>query len=481
MLAVHVFKVRRSHLWSQNMNTAYLKEAQAAPEPKPSTCASTNACNQCMPLGACLAFRGLEDTVPFLHGSQGCATYIRRYLISHFREPVDIASSSFSEETVIFGGEGNLREGLLNVARQYRPEMIAVATTCLAETIGDDVRRFIQDIHREKHPGLSRIDLMAVPTPSYSGTHTDGYWMAVRALAKHFAHTEEQYDDLFGLCPGMVSPADIRYIRELINTFKLSCMVMPDYSKTLAGPVWGDYKRIPPGGTPLVHMRLLGGLEGFIEFASVTPDTMLPGPLLEPFGVKRYQMAAPVGIEATDALMAHFSEFAGRSIPSFIQEERGRLIDSLVDGHKYVASVPAAIFGDEETVFSMAAFCAEIGVKPVVCATGGRSQLFEQELLQNIDGIPPDVKILTGVDFADIEDAVKASGTQLLIGNSKGFAMSRRLDIPLVRIGFPIHDRLDGPRMLTFGYRGAQELFDRICNAVIEKRQTSSTVGYTYM
>jgi len=41
--------------------------------------------------------QGIAGTVPFLHGSQGCATYIRRYLISHFREPMDIAASNFAE------------------------------------------------------------------------------------------------------------------------------------------------------------------------------------------------------------------------------------------------------------------------------------------------------------------------------------------------------------------------------------------------
>ena len=46
---------------------------------------TTNACKLCKPLGACLAFRGIEGAVPMLHGSQGCATYMRRYIISHSR------------------------------------------------------------------------------------------------------------------------------------------------------------------------------------------------------------------------------------------------------------------------------------------------------------------------------------------------------------------------------------------------------------
>ena len=62
----------------------------------PSHVSTTNACKLCTPLGATLAFKGVEGAIPFLHGSQGCATYMRRYIISHFREPMDIASSALA-------------------------------------------------------------------------------------------------------------------------------------------------------------------------------------------------------------------------------------------------------------------------------------------------------------------------------------------------------------------------------------------------
>ncbi len=86
--------------------------------PAPNFVSTRNACKLCAPLGACLALRGVEGALPFLHGSQGCATYMRRYIISHFKEPMDIAASNFSEATAIFGGGDNLRIGLHNVTRQ---------------------------------------------------------------------------------------------------------------------------------------------------------------------------------------------------------------------------------------------------------------------------------------------------------------------------------------------------------------------------
>ena len=114
---------------------------------------TTNACKLCKPLGASLAFRGIEGTVPFLHGSQGCATYMRRYIISHFNEPIDIASSSLGEKHAVYGGSANLKLGLQNVTKKYAPQLIGVATTCLTETIGDDVRMIVSEYEAGVPPG----------------------------------------------------------------------------------------------------------------------------------------------------------------------------------------------------------------------------------------------------------------------------------------------------------------------------------------
>ena len=48
-------------------------------------------------------------------------------------------------------------------------------------------------------------------------------------------------------------------------------------------------------------------------------------------------------------------------------------------------------------------------------------------------------------------------------------------------VGFPIHDRIGGQRVLHLGYRGAQEIYDRIVNALLEVKQETSPVGYAYL
>src|SRR5512145_2262959 len=139
--------------------------------------AARNACKMCTPLGACLAFSGVEGMLPLLHGSQGCSTYIRRYLISHFREPLDIASSNFSEQSAIFGGGENLKTALKNVSKSYSPSSIGVCTTCLSETIGDDVKAIVHEYAASAGDEAPKI--IHVATPSYVGSHFDGYIAAI--------------------------------------------------------------------------------------------------------------------------------------------------------------------------------------------------------------------------------------------------------------------------------------------------------------
>lgn len=92
---------------------------------------SVNPCKMCMPLGGVMALKGIEESMVILHGSQGCSTYIRRHMATHYNEPIDIASSSLTEDGTIYGGAKNLKLGLKNIIKLYNPKIIGVLTTCL--------------------------------------------------------------------------------------------------------------------------------------------------------------------------------------------------------------------------------------------------------------------------------------------------------------------------------------------------------------
>ncbi|MFA6505238.1 MAG: nitrogenase component 1 [Treponemataceae bacterium] len=455
-----------------------------------------NACVVCSPLGATIVFAGIERGMTLLHGSQGCATYIRRYTISHFREPLDVASSSFTEESAVFGGAANLRIALANVVKEYKPALVGVATTCLAETIGEDaaaVRRALGLVDGKSAEfgaavgnGADAPLIVAVSTPSYRGSHREGFRAALRALAEAtnprinksppgaefgkalFSSFSAEPDSAsflsvpaIAVFTAMISPTDIRGIKADIAAFNLDAIFATDYSDTLDGGPWKAHRLLPEGGTPVASLRLMRHAAASLEFgATLSPELSAAAYLEEAHGVPRRAFSLPVGIQATDAFMDALAEISGKPMPRSIEAERARLLDSLVDGHKYVFGKRALLYGDPDFSEALAAFLREIGMIPLFPEGEGR-------------------------DFAQAEAAARASAANgesidLVIGNSKGYKTAKKLDVPLVRVGFPVHDRFGGQRLRTLGYGGSQELFDRIVNALIERRQEDSYVGYTY-
>ncbi len=452
-----------------------------AEEPGPKHCTATrNACKLCTPLGACLVFRGVEETIPFLHGSQGCSTYIRRYLISHFREPIDIAASNFSEESAVFGGRGTFTAGIANVVRQYRPKMVAVATTCLSETIGEDMNLMFHEYLRD-HGTPDHPLLIKVSTPSYRGTHVDGFHDAVRAVVEGLARAGSRTVRV-NVFPGMLSASDLRLLGEIVADFGLPLTLLPDYSDSMDGAAWSEYEKLQRGGTPIDDVVATGAAQLSVEFGRTLAGSATAGRLLEErFAVPRRLLGIPIGVRETDAFFEVLESASGRPVPEKYRGERGRLIDAMIDGHKYVFEKRAIVYGEEDLVIGLASFLSEIGIVPVLCASGGKSGRFAASLRAAVPALDDRTEIREGFDFAEISESAASLGAEVMLGSSKGYALARKLGIPLVRVGFPIHDRVGGQRILHVGYRGALALFDSIVNTLMDVKQASSPVGYSYL
>jgi nitrogenase molybdenum-iron protein NifN len=86
---------------------------------------------------------------------------------------------------------------------------------------------------------------------------------------------------------------------------------------------------------------------------------------------------------------------------------------------------------------------------------------------------PEESKILIETDFSHILAASKEGKVNIAIGPSDGRYLTEKGDIPLVRLGFPIHDRVGGQRLLSVGYTGTMMLLDRITNTLLENKYKS--------
>jgi nitrogenase molybdenum-iron protein NifN len=400
-------------------------------------------------------------------------------MISHFRDPIDIASSNFSEDSAIFGGERNFVLGIENVIRQYNPQVIGIATTCLSETIGDDVPSLLNSL-KKSNADKKLPELIHVSTPSYSGTHAEGFQAAIKSIVENLAEAGAVHDGI-NIIAGMISPADLRLLKTVCKNFGINATLLPDYSDTLDGPNWDSYHLLPEGGTNVKQIRRMGSARATIQMNSARDYSNTAAGVLEAkFGVEAKVLPLPIGIRQTDLFMEALSEVSGKGIPEEYTRERGRLVDSYVDGHKYCYGKKAVVYGEEDWVVSVVAFLAETGVEPVLAISGGKSGKLEA-LLREVAPKAKNLKILSGADFEDMGSVIRDSKPDIMIGNSKGYRLSRELKIPLVRIGFPVHDRFGGARILHLGYAGTQQLFDRIINTFISSTQENGYWGYTYM
>ncbi|WP_372746074.1 nitrogenase component 1 [Lutibacter sp.] len=441
-----------------------------------------NACKVCTPLGASIVFKGVEGCVPLIHGSQGCATYIRRYLISHYKEPVDIASTNFSEETAIFGGEKNLFIALKNVTKQYNPKIIGIATTCLSEVIGDDMRKIIYKYKTES--GTNIPELVFVNTPSFMGTHMNGFHDTVSSLVSNFA-TKNQNQHSINIFPGFLSPADLQHLKEILEDVSIKAIMVPDYSDILDNEYTGEYEKLPKGGTTIEELKQTANAKASVEFGYIlnksNPQTKSAAEFLKSnFNVPRINLNIPIGIKATDAFFDALKKITNNKTPEKYTKQRGKLIDAYVDGHKYVFEKKAVVYGEEDFVVAIISFLEEIGIETVLCASGGNSGLLKQIIQEKINPSSK-IQIHDNFDFEEIATVCKEIKPDILIGNSKGYYIARELGIPLARVGFPIHDRLGGSRIKHIGYEGTQALFDLIANTLIQQMQENSPVGYKYM
>jgi nitrogenase molybdenum-iron protein NifN len=430
-----------------------------------------NPCNMCMPMGGILALKGIEQSMVIVHGSQGCSTYMRRHIAEHFNEPVDVGSSSLNEKGTIYGGEKNLRQALDNIRKVYHPALIGIVTTCLAETIGEDIERITGQYLIDKE--MEAFPIVTASTPGYGGSHFEGYFFTLKRILMQLTEAVEKNNKINIIIPN-ISPADIREIKRMLALMQIEYVLYPDFSDTLDRPFAKPYTKMSNGGTKITDIRSMGGAVATIQMGITIEDGISPGKYLEEeFGIPLYNIAIPMGVESTDAFINTLVEITGKNVPESIKQERGRLLDGMIDSHKYNFQGRSVIFGEPEMVYAVTKICVENGVFPAVVATGSQIGKFNQLITAAVAECLEQSKILIETDFSHILAASKEGKVNIGIGPSDGRYLTEKGDIPLVRLGFPIHDRVGGQRLLSVGYTGTMMLLDRITNTLLENKYKS--------
>jgi len=424
-----------------------------------------NPSKMCQPMGAVQALLGVRGAMPLIHGSQGCSTYMRFQLCRHFREPVNVSSTSMSEGTVVYGGEGNLLKALETIWKEYQPEIIGVTSSCLTETIGDDIALIIRKF-RQNHQDMELPTIIPVSTPSYAGSHVDGYDKTIKSLIENLAYSSEPNGKI-NIITGNVSPADVREVKEILELLGCESIILTDSSESLDAPHTDSVSFLPSEGTTVDEIRNTANSKATVSLCKHADSG---AKFLEKrFNVKLISEFLPVGLQSTDNFISSICELNECEVPVKLEKERGRLIDAMVDAHPYNYGRKVAIYGDPDIVVALARFTAELGMVPAIVCTGAKSSRFlkDMEFVAEEGCFSP--VVLEGCDLYDLHKQIKENPVDLLIGNSYGARIAKEENIPLLRMGFPIYDRLGAQRVPIVGYNAGIHLVDTLANMILER------------
>ena len=415
-----------------------------------------NPAKMCQPIGGMYALFGIHAAVPLVHGSQGCAAYPMRMFNRHFQEAVQVAVSALGEEAAVFGGKKNLLESIENVIARKRPELIGVLTTCLSETIGDDVDGIITE------GNFSESKVIPIHTPSYVGSHVTGYDNAIKALVAHLSE-ETVPNDRLAIIPGMVNPGDVLEIKQMLQLMDVDYTILSDNSETLEAPLILPKPPFPEGGTvvsEIVDSANASGVISLCEHAGGSAAKFLSGS----YGMKS-DAICPIGVVNTDRFLDSVSDIMSAEIPASLEKDRGRLLDVMADVHQTTVGKRAAIFADPDIAIGLADFVSELGMEPVVVSSSTASRKFLKSAKEVTDQ-----KILNGRDLYELHNAVREIGADIIFGNTKCAPIAKDEDLAFVRCGFPVYDRVGYHRYGIMGYHGGTYLTDLITNSILEMK-----------
>jgi len=416
---------------------------------------AVNPLKMSQPLGATLAFLGLDACMPVMHGSQGCTSFGLVLLVRHFKEAIPLQTTAMNEVTSILGGYDNLEAALVNIRSRAAPKIIAICSTGLTETKGDDVEGYLVTARKRK-PELADTEIVYVSTPDYVGGFEDGYQHAVTAIVRTLVKPLPVKADQITLLPGSyLSPGDIDELREIIESFGLTVIVLPDVSGSLDGHIPPDWRGTTLGGTTLEQIRAAGASACTLGVGEQTREAAQA--LQDIAGTPLEIFERLTGLEVNDRFLQKLARLSGRPVPAKYRRQRSQLLDAMLDSHFYTGGIKVAIAAEPDLLLAVGSLLTDMGAELSCCVSTTKSA--SHALL-------PASQVILG-DLEDLERG--ATECDLLVTHSHGRQAAQRLNKPLLRIGFPVFDRIGNAHRRMVGYRGSMDLIFEMANLMLDQ------------
>lgn len=407
-------------------------------------------------IGAAMALQGVHNALPIMHSAQGCGFLGKVLLTKHFREPIALANSKLFTEDVVMGSDETLARVTKSFVDKNSPDVVAILSSGLSEVKGDDVAAAVKELDSQN----TKTRIIAVPTPDYAGSLEGGYALAVEALlgltgkvhlafqrsgtavtsrpgnasgaasttnATNSARAKKQINVLIG---PHLTPADFSELRDIIESFDLIPVILPDLS-ALDGSR-KDFTALTSGGTRVSDIKGMG----LSVYTLAIGTSMEPAAkrLSDKFGITYQVLESISGLKDSDVLMHTLSHISGNQMPDRYKRQRRILVDGMRDAHFYYIDKKACVALEGDLATQVARWLFEVGA--------------EVDLASDL---------LTG-------DKAAEGDFDLLIASSHGEEMAKQMNVPLYEMGFPVYKTLGYNSKVTIGYRGTLTLVNEVAN-----------------
>ena len=380
-------------------------------------------------IGAALAVLGAGG-IPLFYGPQGCAVTGSALLARHFRCAMPLRSVAMNEVSVIQGDHKALISAVATIARTHPKAPIAIITSSVAETRGDDPALLAQLV-------LAVCDnpIVVIGLSEFSGTLEEGWSRAARFLievAPFPPLSAASLNPSVAILPGChLSAGDIDEIRDITGSFGLTAVVFPDITNAMTQER-GDsagWSMAPLSGC-MQAIAIGQGQRGVAEA------------LQNRFGVPYCVLDSLSGLAASNAFLKRLEVLSGCPVPAQWRRQRAILTGLLAAARPKLSGKRIAIAADADLLVSQITWLKEAGATiyaAVLSAVPARTAMMV--------GVPYSIG-----DLADLAD--RAVGADMIAGPSPIRDYAAQLGLPVLDCGIPILNRLDSPYRIGVGYRG---------------------------
>ncbi|MHB9294659.1 nitrogenase molybdenum-iron protein alpha chain [Pillotina sp. SPG140] len=204
----------------------------------------------------------LLNTVVIVHGPIGCGFWSTGGIgstrtLKRLRDPAQNStvwiSTNLDESDVISGGEKKLREAVLYADKEWRPEAIVVAGSCVPALIGDDVDTVLEQIKKDVSADLVAVNCEGFKTKLMATAYDAVYNGILKTLSKKkiereslvvpnvlddilWKYRKEHTVNVFNV--GSMGRSDELELQRLLNALELNVNFLPCYSRP------SDFRRV---------------------------------------------------------------------------------------------------------------------------------------------------------------------------------------------------------------------------------------------